>query len=269
MIDELILGILGPVKFNLVVRSLETLHSYGANDVYPIIETTVSDDTELDNTGRRLVIYSILKENLEELLLRQGVTLYDETPLEIYELAARCLKETTEGYDPDHILNSINMEVSDEQSAMDIFLKLLQLLYDVDPMEYVDHLHYVDDDMIRNIHRILSEKVIPEIQTVDIERKERYLKFLEGRRTGLVFSLIESGLSIGQLDASALIPYLEETASELSDTTLAFEIASLILISIDDVSDDLIHTLSGAFRDNESAAMSVRTKTSKMLETFR
>lgn len=263
--DEFILGLLGPTHFNLIARSLRTLQAYGVNDVYPVIEATISDDTHLDNTGRRMAIFSIVRENLNELILRQGVTVAEDAPLEIFELVARTLKEASEEYDPDHILNHVNVEVSDEQPALDTFLKLVELLHDKEPMELVEVINYVDDHMIATLRRILDEKVIPEIQTKDPARKERYLTFLKGKRTGVVFGLLEAGMSIGQFEAMDLAPYIDEGVEGMDDTSTAFELASLLLISSTEISKSVVDTLVSLFREDEQKIMALRVRVNKLL----
>lgn len=266
--EDYIHDLLGPVQFDVVTESLRVLQAYGLNNVYPMIEQQLSDETNLDTSGHRGAIYGIIKEHLHDVLLRHGISVTEDAPLTLLNTIAKGLVEIVEDYDPDYILSEVSLTLTDEFPAVNVLAALLEHVYSSDQLVIMDNIVWLDEALIVKIEKALNDKVIPDIPTVDNGRKERYLSFAKGLRTGPVFALIASGLKIGQLDALAIVPYLEDTLAELNDVDLAFELASLLLISTTPITKEAITTLSGLMRETDPEIMTLRVKVVNLLEEY-
>lgn len=266
MMDELLLDIFGEEQLKTVVASLKTLSCFNQVEAWGGIEVILMAE-DVERFSKKLQVVDLLKDQLTEVLNLHWVFIKKDAPLALVNKLTYALYDSVTNYDPVQLLDAVPLIVTDENDSITAFAFLVEYLYDVYHLDIQEYLTMVDEDLITNIRTALETKVIPEIDSPDPSFKKRYLEYVGNRRSGVVYDFIVAGGRMGVLSTQALLTLMEEILDTLPTPELTFELGSLIQISSDDVTLDVIKAAVDFICDNASTADIVFTKLKLMAGT--
>lgn len=267
--DDYIYDLLGPVRAEEVIKAMQILSSFNVFSTYPTLNEIAMDDVNFDEYSKAQEMIRATKDDLIEVLQAHQVLVDMDTPLVMLNNITFMLFESVNSYDPSYITDQVDLEVGDGNTPIDIIAGITALLYQVDPLEMLDYITFVDPDLPNKISDALGDKEVPPIPYVDKVHLDNYRQFLAGRRRGLVYELINQGaIVVGKYDALVIEPLIDEHLDGLSVDDLVFEMASIALVGNNPITPKLVDTLSVLASDNEATIARVKAKLTTVLEDY-
>lgn len=228
-------------KARAIFNAIDLINEYGLLDIEDELdEILILIETNDTFTTSSNIVSTVMKYLLN--ILNEHFIKVDETvdDLELITNMAKTLRVAAEEYEPTYLLERINFTLEEDNQAIDVYAKLVELLTDTREEDVLTTIYSIEEDIINNLKVILDEKTI----NVDLltnftnnDTVERYKAYLKGRRTGIVYELVKGGLVPGNYDFNTLYLYVEEALPNLSREDIIFETLSLIMVSDTDVED--------------------------------
>lgn len=220
-------------RATMLMYSIDLIHKFNIESIESELEDIAFHIDDLDTAGRIGNINGLILKNLTDILSMHGILVLDLTDdlILIYNLTDT-IKKVSEEYDANYILDRVDLEITEANEPIDIYVALTSLVTDSRSDDLYDNIFSVDEDLIANITKLLDGKKDVETQLDDTsEFIDRYKAYLNGRRYGLIYELIQGNVKVGEYDFNSLFLLVEDGIDQLTREDQLFELISLMLIS--------------------------------------
>lgn len=220
-------------RATMLMYSIDLIHKFNIESIESELEDIAFHIDDLDTAGRIGNINGLILKNLTDILSMHGILVLDLTDdlILIYNLTDT-IKKVSEEYDANYILDRVDLEITEANEPIDIYVALTSLVTDSRSDDLYDNIFSVDEDLITNITKLLDGKKDVETQLDDTsEFIDRYKAYLNGRRYGLIYELIQGNVKVGEYDFNSLFLLVEDGIDQLTREDQLFELISLMLIS--------------------------------------
>lgn len=235
-------------------------------------ELLISSDADMfDSNIIGKAIYSTYVSHLNKVLAEYGVVTTGDC-LNIQLLAS--LLDTfilaIHQYDSKVILDQLILDA--DKSDVEIYANLVTSLTGEDQFEVIEAIYTIKPTCLTSLVDVLTEKPSPDMDTSEFTYKvERYKKFLNGRRYGIVYQVIQSSgfNNIGKFDPREMYLLVEEVVDdELPMKDWVYEIATLILASKAEESEfpTLIEFFANTRGDTARELLTITTDLNKAIQ---
>lgn len=255
-----------------IIKLIRLIEDFNVDGTIAKMEELAFMDDNKDTAAVISGINDIIIEDVNYILYSHQLVVLDLTRdiILLHDLADT-LKLVTEEYDAKYILDRVNFELSESNTAHEVYAKLVSLVTTTREDDVLENIYSLDDGLITNIHNLLLGKLVEDADILEdkTEEVELYKKFLKGRRHGLVHELLKGGVHVGQYEFASLFVLLEEQLDKLSREDLIFEAISLILISDyeDTTLTELFEKVSRVLGETEAEGKIIHTEMRRAFTT--
>lgn len=213
-----------------LLRSVALLDTLGVgqhrDDIHRFLNT--GDDNE--HSQNLLDCFTLLTLHCERTINEMGVGVGDDVPLTVLNEILESFINLPNYGDPELLLDVLDSvdEVGPEETMCGVF----ELISPFKWYDFVNHLDYINEDLIVKIREVAEVRLPAEEERVDVsENRDRLHRFTEQRQSLLGLHWIRQGGSFNT-PLDILLGRYEDLLSEMTDPKkLAIELVGLVLVS--------------------------------------